>query len=71
MLNRSMVGLLLLAGLCGSLFTVFLERVVAPGPALAFIPSRCYPPWGPAIRAGRCHGCGAWRIPYGPGGHRP
>src|SRR5689334_10705862 len=35
--NRSMVGLLLLAGLCGSVFTGLLERVVAPQPALAFV----------------------------------
>jgi hypothetical protein len=37
MLNRTMLGVLLLAGLCSSLFTVFLERVVAPWPALAFV----------------------------------
>src|SRR5437867_1534043 len=47
MLNRTMMGLLLLAGLSGSLFTMFLERVVAPQAALAFAAE----PAAPTIQA--------------------
>jgi hypothetical protein len=47
MLNRAMFGLLPLVGLCSSLFTVSMERVVAPRPALAFVAE----PVAPTIQA--------------------